>query len=201
MSDYRSLFDNSVVGIFETTSEGRILAVNPWFASILGFSSPEALISSNVRGVRDDTGELVGLEGFVIEDIVTWSTELFRVYGLTQREFEASYEDRIARELHDGLGQTLASISLFAKELEEDIPAAYSGRLAGPRKIAEDAIVGIRAMVRNLGPVELDKRTRGDTLGPTPSRVSAVGGAVMVGSRPGSGTSVRVRIPRDGGVT
>lgn len=372
MSDYRSLFDNAAIGIIETTADGKILAVNPGFALMFGFSSPDELIaevpnilalyrdpayreaflgllrefsqtkdfeiplrhkdgrllwvSANGRAVRDDKGQLVGVEGFVfditsrkeievtlnlereklaeaqaithvgswewdiVNNVVTWSKELCRIYGLSPSEFEASYEGflqqvyfedrefvkrvidrsyedrspfeyvhrvvrpdgtvrtlhargqpildeegnmikivgtgqditeqqtiqerlresleqlkavdaqrrlllarlsdaheeervRIARELHDGLGQTLASISLFAKELEDDNPGAHAGRLADLRKIAEDAIVGIRAMVRNLRPVELDQ------LG----LVTAVGRlAEDVGSQFGMAVSLRV---------
>ena len=346
VSNYRSLFDNAVIGILETSRDGKILAANPGFASMVGYESPEELmaeapdiralyndpadrevllsliqergeandfglslrrrdgsllwVSASVRGVRDESGELVGLEGFVIDitsrketeaalnlereklaeaqalthvgswewDVlagtVTWSNELYRIYGLAPEEFEGSYEGfldrvhpddrafvkgvvdrsyeerapfdfyhrtvrsdrtvrtlhargrtildeegklirmvgtgqdvteqheiqeslrrsldelhavdadrrrlldklsdvyeqervRIARELHDGLGQALASISLFAKELEEDAPTPYSQRLSELRKIAEDAIVSVRSMVWNLSPVELDQ--------------------------------------------
>lgn len=344
LSSYRSLFDNAAVGILETNIQGRILAVNPCFASMLGFSSPDEMmaevpdiralysdpadrdrilasftqgdqikefeaslrrkdgsllwLSASARGVRDDSGALVGLEGFASDitlrkqteaalklerekleeaqaiahvgswewdpstNVVIWSEELYRIFGVDPREFETTFEGwlqfvhpddrglveaatfyggrtpfdeeyrvvlgdgrvrrlhargyaianhqgdlikmvgvaqditeryeiqeslsrslvelrrvdadrrvllarlsdgheqervRISRELHDGLGQTLASISLFAKELEEDIPARYSGRLKELRKIAEAAIVSLRSMVWNLRPIELDQ--------------------------------------------
>ena len=43
---YRSIFENAVEGIFQTTSEGRYLSVNPALARIYGYETPEALISS-----------------------------------------------------------------------------------------------------------------------------------------------------------
>jgi PAS domain S-box-containing protein/putative nucleotidyltransferase with HDIG domain len=46
---YRSIFDNAVQGIFQSTPEGRFLLVNPTIAEILGFSSPAATVS----GVSD----------------------------------------------------------------------------------------------------------------------------------------------------
>jgi len=43
---YRSLFENAVEGIFQSSPEGRFLTVNPAFARMLGYSSPEDVISS-----------------------------------------------------------------------------------------------------------------------------------------------------------
>ena len=42
---YRSIFDNAIEGIFQTTPEGRFLAVNPAMARIHGFASPEEMIA------------------------------------------------------------------------------------------------------------------------------------------------------------
>lgn len=42
---YRSIFENSVEGIFQTTPEGRYLAANPALTLIYGYSSPEELKS------------------------------------------------------------------------------------------------------------------------------------------------------------
>lgn len=38
---YRDIFENSVEGIFKTTPKGRLISVNPAFARILGYSTPE----------------------------------------------------------------------------------------------------------------------------------------------------------------
>jgi PAS domain S-box-containing protein len=46
---YRRLFENSVVGFFQSTPEGRFHSVNPAFARMLGFSSPQDL----VNGISD----------------------------------------------------------------------------------------------------------------------------------------------------
>lgn len=40
---YRSIFENAVEGIFQTTPSGRYLDVNPALAGIYGFASPDAL--------------------------------------------------------------------------------------------------------------------------------------------------------------
>lgn len=43
---YRNFFENSVVGIYRSSPEGRYLKVNKTFAEMLGFDSPEELLSS-----------------------------------------------------------------------------------------------------------------------------------------------------------
>ncbi len=43
---YRDLFENAEEGIFLTTFEGRLIHVNPAYARILGYNSPEELMSS-----------------------------------------------------------------------------------------------------------------------------------------------------------
>jgi PAS domain S-box-containing protein len=41
---YRSLFENAVEGIFQTTPEGRFLSVNPSIAKLFGYDSPQEFI-------------------------------------------------------------------------------------------------------------------------------------------------------------
>jgi PAS domain S-box-containing protein len=43
---YRSIFENAVEGFFQSTPEGRFISVNPAFATMVGYASPEELISS-----------------------------------------------------------------------------------------------------------------------------------------------------------
>ena len=43
---YRSFYENAVEGFFRSTPEGRFLNVNPAFARMLGYDSPEELISA-----------------------------------------------------------------------------------------------------------------------------------------------------------
>jgi PAS domain S-box-containing protein len=42
---YRSIFENAAEGVFQSTPEGRFLAVNPAMAEKLGYDSPEQLVS------------------------------------------------------------------------------------------------------------------------------------------------------------
>ena len=43
---YRSIFDNTVEGIFETSREGRVITVNDAAARMLGYGSPEEAVAS-----------------------------------------------------------------------------------------------------------------------------------------------------------
>ncbi|MBL7127911.1 MAG: PAS domain S-box protein [Ignavibacteria bacterium] len=42
---YRSMFQNAVGGIYQTTPEGKFISVNPTLARMLGYDSPEELMS------------------------------------------------------------------------------------------------------------------------------------------------------------
>ena len=44
--EYQSIFDNSALGIFQSSVQGRFLRVNPAFARMLGYDDPEDLIAS-----------------------------------------------------------------------------------------------------------------------------------------------------------
>ncbi|MHC4886363.1 MAG: PAS domain-containing protein [Planctomycetota bacterium] len=51
---YRSIFENAVEGIFQTTAEGRYLNANPALARLYGYESPEELM----EGLTDIAGQL-----------------------------------------------------------------------------------------------------------------------------------------------
>jgi PAS domain S-box-containing protein len=43
---YRCIFENALMGIFQVSTDGRIISANPAFARILGYDSPEELLNS-----------------------------------------------------------------------------------------------------------------------------------------------------------
>jgi PAS domain S-box-containing protein len=49
---YRGLFENAPLAIFQTTLDGKVLGVNPEFARMFGYSSPEDVVSS-LRNASD----------------------------------------------------------------------------------------------------------------------------------------------------
>ncbi len=57
-SKYRSIFENAVGGIYQTSPEGRCITANRAFARILGYSSPEEMITN-----LDDMGRLYAEPG------------------------------------------------------------------------------------------------------------------------------------------
>jgi len=72
---YRNIFENATEGIFQSTPEGRYISVNPAFARIGGYSSPEEMIESvsdiqkKMYVHQEDRARL--LELFNKHDIVT----------------------------------------------------------------------------------------------------------------------------------
>lgn len=50
---YRDLFENSVLGIFRTTPEGKFSAINTTFSRIAGYNSPQEMIDT-VRDIRTE---------------------------------------------------------------------------------------------------------------------------------------------------
>ncbi len=49
---YRGIFNNAIEGLFQNSLDGKILNINPAMAHILGYDSPEDLITT-VKSVRD----------------------------------------------------------------------------------------------------------------------------------------------------
>ncbi len=45
---YQNIFENSILGIFQSTPDGRYLSVNPAFARLFGYDNPEEMIASIV---------------------------------------------------------------------------------------------------------------------------------------------------------
>src|SRR6201996_9377564 len=43
-SMYRSIFENAIEGIFQTTPDGKYLSANPRLAKIYGYETPDALV-------------------------------------------------------------------------------------------------------------------------------------------------------------
>jgi len=63
---------------------------------------------------------------------------------------------RVALEIHDGIGQVLTSISLFASDLAERAPDDLRPRASRVNELVHRAIDDSRQLVRSLRPSELD---------------------------------------------
>jgi signal transduction histidine kinase len=64
---------------------------------------------------------------------------------------------RVARELHDDLGQILTSIALFTRRIESEASPRHHTRLAMVRGLAERAVARVRELSWRLSPVDLDE--------------------------------------------
>jgi two-component system sensor histidine kinase DegS len=65
--------------------------------------------------------------------------------------------ERVALELHDGLGQILTSISLFASDLAEEVGEEARPRAQRVNELIRRAIVDSRQLVWSLRPPELER--------------------------------------------
>jgi signal transduction histidine kinase len=80
---------------------------------------------------------------------------LTRLLGRLVKEQEDE-RVRVSLELHDELGQLLASILYFARRLEHDLTGPSAARATQIVQTAERALAGTRRLVREVRPVELD---------------------------------------------
>jgi adenylate cyclase len=65
---YRSIFENSIDGIFQSSPDGHYISVNPALARMYGYDSPEELIvsiSSIAEQVYTDPGRRLGLRAYL----------------------------------------------------------------------------------------------------------------------------------------
>lgn len=106
---------------------------------------------------------------FVIAVLVAWMADrrasTARLYvGLFRRASDrllTVQEDerrRLARELHDGVGQTLTALTLTLDAVDGAVvPGEADARLASARRLAEDALTETRELANRLRPARLDQ--------------------------------------------
>jgi PAS domain S-box-containing protein len=111
---YRSIFNNAVEGIFQTTADGHIVTANPAMARILGYESPEELIES----VSDVARELY-------EDPKD-REEFARL--MSQRGVVSNFETQLRCR-----DRTVIWVSVNAQALRD-----YEGRIIGYEGMLED---------------------------------------------------------------
>ncbi len=110
---YRSIFENSIEGVFRTSLDGRLLSANPAMARIFGYDSPDEMLR-----------EVVDVAEQLYEDPAR-RQELVRLLG--EKGAVSGFETRVRRR--DG---TLVWTSTNARALRED------GRLVGLQGTVED---------------------------------------------------------------
>jgi two-component system, cell cycle sensor histidine kinase and response regulator CckA len=85
---YRSIFENAVEGMFQSTPEGRYIRVNPASARMFGFSSPEEMLATIADIAREqyfDPGERETLKEVLEEQggVENVEQRMFRKDGTT----------------------------------------------------------------------------------------------------------------------
>ena len=122
---YRSIFDNAVEGIFQTTPQGQFLIVNPALAEMFGYESPEELTSS----VTDIGNQLYADQAQRLEHL--------RI--LSKKKVVENFEGRMCRK--DG---SIFWVSLDTRLVSDqaDKPLWYEGFIVDitERKRVEEAL-------------------------------------------------------------
>ncbi len=82
---FRSIFENSVEGIYQSTPEGQFLTANPAMAAILGFNSPEELLHDRTDIAEQGYADPQGRDEFIRQ---------IETYGVVKDyEYQASCKD------------------------------------------------------------------------------------------------------------
>jgi PAS domain S-box-containing protein len=124
---FQSIFENSTMGIFQSTLDGRFLMVNPAFAYILGYDSPDDLIAS-IKDIESQfyhhperrADILAAVEAK--EGISRFDSELSRKDGtiITCSLSIRAIRDADGRITHlDGFIEDVTQAALWKKEIQE----------------------------------------------------------------------------------
>ncbi|WP_218079882.1 PAS domain S-box protein [Anthocerotibacter panamensis] len=121
---YRSIFENAIEGIFQTTSQGQYLSANPALARMYGYDTPEELMASMteidrqlyvIPERRAEFIRLIHTQGFVSafesqvyrkDGSVIWISENARIVTDSQGQvlyYEGSTENITERKRDEGI--------------------------------------------------------------------------------------------------
>ncbi len=162
---YRSIFENAVEGIFQTTPEGRFLSVNPALARIYGYATPEEL-TSNLTNIRQQTyvnpqqrekfmrvmkdfGQISGFESEVyrVDGSIIWISESARAACNADGEvlyYEGSVEDISDRKIFESALQ----LALEAAQAASTAKSAFLANMSHELRTPLNAIIGYSEMLQ-----------------------------------------------------
>jgi PAS domain S-box-containing protein len=169
--NYRGIFDNAIVGMFQSMPDGRFLSVNPAMAFMFGFDSPEEMIKEasdvfkqcfadpkrreecaflmrTLGGVHNFDGEAVCGDGSKLW--LSMSVRAIRQNGVVVR-FEGMCEDITERnQLREQLfqAQKLESVGQLAAGIAHEIntPTQYIGDNV---RFMKDAFSDLKGLLSN----------------------------------------------------
>ncbi len=148
-------------------------------------------VSLSVSPIWDEHGQVVGASK-VVQDIgerkrmerALRESET-RYKRLDERNQLVQFEreqDRIGRELHDGLGQQLTGVAFLAKALEKRLAEKNQSEAAEAAwivRLLNSAVDHVRFLSRNLSPVELDDNSLHGALAKLAGDVRAIYGVTV----------------------
>ena len=175
---YRTIFENAVVGIFQTTPDGQYLTANPTLASILGYSSPQELMAALADlnhqfyvepGRRAEFVRLMQEQGAVS----TFESEVYRKDG------SVIWISEDARLLHGADGRALGfegtTVDITQRRQAEEALRQSEAQKSAIMESALDAIITIDAESRvtefNLAAEKIFGFSREQALGRTLSEL------------------------------
>ncbi len=129
---YRTIFENSALGIFQTTPDGSWIVANPALARMLGYASPEALVADNPN----------------IATLYFQQSDRERVVDLYQQN-RGSIEFEVLFRTREGAVIT-ANLNARAVRGENDTMSHFEGFVEDitDRKAAELALAASEAMLQ-----------------------------------------------------
>jgi PAS domain S-box-containing protein len=134
-ANYRSIFENVVEGIFQTTVDGRYLSANPRLARIYGYDSPEELMQAVQNISRQLYVEFGRREAFVRQIRTTGEVNNFESQ-IYRKDGSVIWISENARAVRNAAGEVL-----YYEGTVQDIT---------DRKLAEAALLDSEALYHSL---------------------------------------------------